>query len=79
MASWFYLTLWRGNPPEMTDYRDVAIDTGDRHGVTVYQADAQAGSIRMTDRAAAVINENDSFGVEVEQKNEVIWIVGTDH
>lgn len=79
MASWFYLTLWRGSPPEMTDYRDVVIDTGDAQSAEIIQRTAHSGVVSLTDSASAMITETDSFGVEVEQRDEVTFFVGLQH
>lgn len=79
MASWFYLTLWRGTPPEMTDHIDAVIETEDYIGVEVEQTITFNEILNSTDRFDATIENNtDDFTVEIVQKSEVEWIVRTD-
>ena len=76
MASWFYLTLWRGNPPEMTTYVDTAISTGEELDATVITDSVLAETIESTDRSSVRVAGTDAFGVEIIERNEVVWIVG---
>lgn len=76
MASWFYLTLWHGNPPEMTTYLDTAISTGEELEATVIKDSAFAETINSTDRTSVRVADTDELGVEIIERNEVVWIVG---
>lgn len=76
MASWFYLTLWRGNPPELTDYTDLEIDPTDRAVsaiTTSFKADAVIGA---ADRHGLDVHTTDHVDGSIERKTEVTWYVG---
>ena len=80
MASWFYLTLWRGTPPEMTDYSDTTIDTGEEKSIVeITQRDEQAVSVYKKDCTTAGILDTDYATVTVHERDEVIWFVGKEH
>ncbi len=75
--SWFFLTLWRGTPPEMTDYLEATVKTGNEFGTRVLQKSAHTATVNTTSRKQAEIQEADHFGVAVNERDEVTWIVGT--
>lgn len=79
MASWFYLTLWRGNPPEMTEYLEATINTTDANGIKIIQSNSHSAAVTSTDGAIAMITRVGQASVTVEERNEVIWIVGEKH
>lgn len=78
--SWFFLTLWRGTPPEMTDYSDTIIDTGEEKSIVeITQRDKQAVPVYKKDCTTAGIFDTDYATVTVHERDEVIWIVGKEH
>lgn len=79
MASWFYLTLWRGNPPEMTESIDVTVNTKDGQSVEVIQTSIHNGTVQTGNKFEVVIRETDQSNSTVEERNEVIWVVGKKH
>lgn len=78
--SWFFLTLWRGTPPEMTDYSDTIIDTGEEKSIVeITQRDEQAVPVYKKDCTTADFCDTDHATVTVYERDEVIWIVGKEH
>lgn len=74
--SWFYLTLWRGTPPEFTTEIDATIGDVDRAFASIKTAEAAESSIATTYSGNAVIHRADAVGVDVITITEVIWRVG---
>ena len=74
--SWFYLTLWRGTPPEFTDDFDATITSADSADAIVHEGDSAGTIVATKDSASAGIVQTDKATVEVLQKLEVVWIVG---
>ncbi len=89
MASWFYLTLWRGTPSNATDFSDSEIVLTDQIGgvlmasdsidTCVVQTDMQGIDVEMTDNASTTIVTANSNIVNVQERNEVTIIAGTNN
>lgn len=76
MSSWFYLTLWRGTPPEFTSSAKVSIETNEHAKALIQKKNESTAQIRTLDGVIAKINESEKAGAEVITKTEVIWLVG---
>lgn len=74
--SWFYLTLWRGTPPEFTDFVDVALDTADGCGADITTAETAAQSIERMISANALIERIIPARADIIARTEVVWYVG---
>ena len=74
--SWFYLTLWRGTPPEMTEFVDAELDTAEHPGAEIATEDAAAGNIERTTSGNALIDETSSAQADITTRTEVVWYVG---
>lgn len=74
--SWFYLTLWRGTPPEFTDYATAALDTEANVGAEIATIDRQAGNIERTTSSAALILKTNTARADITARTEVVWNVG---
>lgn len=74
--SWFYLTLWRGTPPEFTDDFEATIASADSAEVIVREGDPAEAIVATSDSASVGIVQTDKATVEILQKLEVVWIVG---
>ena len=74
--SWFYLTLWRGTPPEFTSKAETAIDTGTRAAAAVQAADASQVRITTRQGAAAAVRTAEHAARDIITTTEVIWRVG---
>ena len=76
MASWFYLTLWHGTPPEFTHNADVIIETETHTAAGIHALDALATSVNTKDDYTAQIEATTIINTDVITKTEVIWLVG---
>lgn len=74
--SWFYLTLWRGTPPEFTTEVNAQIGDIDRAFANIKTAEAAESHIATTDAIEAGIRTGETVGVDVITVTEVIWRVG---
>ena len=73
--SWFYLTLWRGTPPEFTNEFDAQIQTSDSALVQIKTMDAAQSSIGTLASFAAQIKNREAFNAEINMATEVTWYV----
>lgn len=74
--SWFYLTLWRGTPPEFTTELDAQIGTVESAYASIKTAEAAESSIATAFSGDAAIPQTEAVGVDVITVTEVIWRVG---
>ena len=74
--SWFYLTLWRGTPPEYTDEANVVISQTASLEADIQESDAVRADIGADLRGDVEIIETDTETISITQTMEVIWIVG---
>ena len=79
MASWFYLTLWRGNPPELTDLTELEIETIERTAAGITTSSKADAAIGAADQHAADVHTTDRAAAGIERKTEVTWNVGKKH
>lgn len=79
MASWFYLTLWHGTPPEMTEHLEATINVRDGHCAEVVQNSKHSESVQNFDKSNTTINETDRSSAVVLERNEVTLVVGKKH
>jgi hypothetical protein len=76
MASWFYLTLWRGSPPEFTSDADVLIETMEDAAAGIQLESNCNVSVSLMDSCAALIEKTTNIDIDVITKTEVVWLVG---
>lgn len=74
--SWFYLTLWRGTPPEFTDEFTEVVTQTDFTATAIHERDAFRADIGAEMDSSVEIIETDTETVSIIQTLEVIWIVG---
>jgi len=74
--SWFYLTLWRGTPPEFTTEIDATIGDVDRAFANIKTAEAAESHIATAFSGDAAIPQTEAVGVDIITVTEVIWRVG---
>lgn len=73
--SWFYLTLFNGSPPNVTEYVDVDIAEREAVGTEVVTLDAVQNAVDMLDSIDSMVSRADTFGVDIILTTEVIWRV----
>ena len=73
--SWFYLTLWRGTPPEFTSEFDVKVAQADHASVLIHPADEAEANIETASSSIAQIHERETTGADVITTTEVVWRV----
>lgn len=73
--SWFYLTLWRGTPPEFTTELDAKITQGDSAAAVIHTADTADSSIDTAASLAARIYSREAVGSDITKVTEVVWRV----
>lgn len=73
--SWFYLTLWRGTPPEFTTHIERTIDESNSALAYVKTADGMSSKIDTTASLSANIRSRETIGTEVITTTEVVWYV----
>ena len=73
--SWFYLTLFNGSPPNVTEYVDVDIAEREAVGTEVATTDAVSSDVHMLDSFDPMVSHADTFGVDILITTEVIWRV----
>ena len=74
--SWFYLTLWRGTPPEMTEYVDTTVTEIAATGSVIYETTAEPSTVPLTDQFNTEVMEAVRDAIMVEERTEVTWYVG---
>lgn len=73
--SWFYLTLFNGSPPNVTDYVDVEIAEREEAGTEVITLDAVQNAVDMLDSADSLVSHADAISVDISMITEVVWRV----
>ena len=76
MASWFYLTLWRGTPPEFTSEAEVEIHENSYAGAFIARSTETQAEIKTTDSHAVQVVESEQAVCDVITTTEVVWLVG---
>ena len=76
MRSWFYLTLWRGSPPEFTSEADVLIETVEDAAAGIQHETNCNASVIRKDSGRALIEKTTNIDIDVITKTEVVWLVG---
>lgn len=74
--SWFYLTLWRGTPPEFTDELDASIMRTEFMDTVIHGQDAVSANVGTEFVGAVNVVEKDTADASIIQMLEVIWFVG---
>lgn len=74
--SWFYLTLWRGTPPEFTDDFDADITQAEFMDTAIHEQDAVSADIGTEFVGSVNIIEKDTVNASIIQMLEVTWFVG---
>lgn len=74
--SWFYLTLWRGTPPEFTEFVDAMLDTTGHSEADIKTVEATEQRIERTTSAAALIERISPARADITARTEVVWYVG---
>lgn len=74
--SWFYLTLWRGTPPEFTDDLGADIAEAEKVAVGIQRTDNLASEISTALSAVSNVISRSDIGTNVTTTTEVIWYVG---
>lgn len=77
--SWFYLTLWRGTPPEFTDYATAVLDMEASSGTEISTTNSTARSIERTTSGNALIERNKPARADITARTEVVWYVNRIH
>ena len=73
---WFYLTLWRGTPPDFTEEITAEIQDADAGSAIIYQADSADSYINTMASAFANIECQEAISTHMITSTEVIWYVG---
>lgn len=73
--SWFYLTLFNGSPPNVTEYVDVDITEREIVGTEVETTDVLSSDVDLLEAYDSQISRADTFGVDIILTTEVIWRV----
>ncbi|MBP5460702.1 MAG: hypothetical protein J6Y20_01055 [Lachnospiraceae bacterium] len=73
--SWFYLTLFNGSPPNVTEYVDVDISDRETVSTEVATKDAIQNAVDMLDAYDSMVSHADAIGVEITMLTEVVWRV----
>lgn len=74
--SWFYLTLWRGTPPEFTDEAEVEIVTASFPAASVETTSNAETEIKTSNSHEAEIVGSTLAAFDIITTTEVVWIVG---
>ena len=74
--SWFYLTLWRGTPPEFTSEFNANIAETESAIVDIEKETSAQTEIVAVAAFGVTIFERESIGVEILKDTEVVWYVG---
>ena len=69
--SWFYLTLWRGTPPEFTEYIDREIERVNVLNTFIVDADGVKSNIETTSALYSDITKQGSVNVDIMDRKEV--------
>lgn len=73
--SWFYLTLWRGTPPEFTTSVDAQIEDASSAVAHIKMEDGMNTDISTTASLSTYIRSRESIGTDIITTTEVVWYV----
>lgn len=73
--SWFYLTLWRGTPPEFTESVDAKIKKSDSANAFIKTMDTANSEIGKSDPLLSDVSVCLSFDAEIIKRTKVVWHV----
>ena len=76
MRSWFYLTLWRGTPPEFTEEISTEINDVDKVDSMITKESRVGSLIDTVVNYSSKIRSRDTFGTAINTETEIIWYVG---
>lgn len=74
--SWFYLTLWRGTPPQFTERVNAEIQKSLSMDTSVILNNAIDSKIEKSNSFISKISTGILLDAEITKKIEVIWHVG---
>ena len=74
--SWFYLTLWRGTPPEFTEEMEIVVNDVDRKTAIIQTSNTAESKIATAVSAVANIISREIIGADISTTTEVLWYVG---
>ena len=73
--SWFYLTLWRGTPPEFTERVDAKIKKSDSANAFIKTMDTANSEIGKSGSLLSDVSVCLSFDAEIIKRTKVVWHV----
>ena len=76
MSSWFYLTLWRGTPPEFTEELETEINDAENIDSAIAKESHVGSLIDTVVNYSLKIRSRDTFGTAINTETEIIWYVG---
>lgn len=76
MRSWFYLTLWRGTPPEFTEEISTEINDVDKADSMITKESRVGSFIDTVANYSSKIRSRDTFSTAINTETEIIWYVG---
>lgn len=74
--SWFYLTLFRGTPPEMTEAINVQIARHDDASAEIQKLNEASASVETRFDENVSIVKTESADATITKVTEVVWYVG---
>ena len=74
--AWFYLTLWRGTPPEFTEEVEADIQAVSDAPAVIATASRAESQIETATAATTEIVTGRNAEVEIITRTEVVWLVG---
>ena len=75
--AWFYLTLWRGTPPEFTEEVTTEIQTATGALASIATETQAETQIKTATQIMAEIVAVENGEAEIVTRTEVIWLVGS--
>lgn len=75
MSSWFFLTLWKGAPPEFCTSFDANVDTREMLGSKVEVSDSTDSMLCVGSHVYAKITEEHNASANVQTRTGVAWHV----
>lgn len=73
--AWFYLTLWRGTPPDFTTEFDAEITEADKRTALIHTTDTANANIQTLASAIANVVRQELIGTDIITTTEVVWYV----
>lgn len=74
--SWFYLTLWRGTPPEFTQEITADILTTSCALASIISETQRSAQITTSHQKSVAISTDEHATSDITTRTEVVWIVG---